>query len=172
MNRAAAGVIVGFLFMLIAPFIFVEWEVNALMNVSLVSIFGQMSTDLPGAFSTWFGLGFNGDGSIFAIFSGFDWVFDANRREIIWMTIMAWFSTAFVIGLIAKGVKRSILVALGVFIVYLSLFLIFAVLSGKDLMTMFTGANMIDQLGVLLTAAVFSVLGGLIGGRVSGAGET
>ncbi len=171
MGRAAAGVILGFLFMLIAPFIFTEWEVNALMNISLVSIFGQISTNPSAAFATWFGLGFRPDASLLLIFSSFDWVLDPIRREIVWMTIMAWFSTSFVIGLIAKGAKRSTFAALGVFIVYFALYLIFAVLSGIDLATMFTGANLTDQLGVLLTGVLFSVLGGIIGGAVGGAGE-
>ncbi len=175
MGRVAAGVIVGFLFMLIAPFMFTEWIVNAQMNVSLVSIISQMSTDPIGAFSGWFELGFQPDASIFLIFST-NWLFDltnpllVNPREIIWMTIMAWFSTAFLIGLIAKGAKRSTLAALGVFIVYLALHLIFAVLNGADLTNMFTN-ELVDTAGVLLTGVLFSVLGGVIGGSVGGAGE-
>ncbi len=176
MNRAAAGVIFGFLFMLIAPFIFTEWEVNALMmnasmDVSLVNIVGLIGTEPTMAFGWWFQLGFRPEASIFEIFSSLDWFLNINSREIVWMTIMAWFSTAFVIGLIAKGSKRSTFVALGVFIVYLALHLIFAVLTGQDLTNMFTGANLIDTLGVLITGVLFSVLGGAIGGAVSGAGE-
>ncbi len=176
MGRATAGVIVGFLFMLIAPFIFAEWEIHSLTNVSLVSLFTQMGTDPMGAFATWFNLGFNPDGSIFTIFTT-NWFFDfvdpviIRLREIIWMTIMAWLSTGFLIGLIAKGAKRSTFAALGVFIVYFALNLLFLVLTGQDLTTMYTGPNLMDNVGVLLTGVLFSVLGGVIGGSVSVAGE-
>jgi hypothetical protein len=171
MNRVAIGVIVGFLFMLIAPFIFTEWEVNALMNVSLGSIFLQMGSDPARAFCTWFGLGFQNDGSFFRIFTDLNWLFNTNLREIMWMTIMAWFSTAFVIGLIVRGPKKSTFTALGVFISYFALYMILAVISGKDLATIFTGPNFVDQIGVLLTGALFSALGGVLGGKISGAGE-
>ncbi len=174
MSRTPAAVIIGFLFMLVAPFIFTEWEVHALMNVSLVSIVGQMGTAPVNAFATWFELGFRPEASIFRIFSE-NWLFDfvtpqlVNDREIIWMVIMAWFSTAFVIGLIAKGAKRSTFASLGVFIVYFALHLIFAILIGIDLARMFTD-ELMDTLGVLLTGVLCSVLGGVIGGSVGGAG--
>ncbi len=179
MSRAAVGVIIGFLFMLVAPFIFTEWEVNALMmnatmDVSLGNIFSLMSTESIRAFYWWFGLGFQGDASLFNIIGitgGFSWLTVVNLREIVWMTVMAWLSTAFVIGLIVKGAKRSTFAALGVFIVYLALYLIFSVLLGNDIAFMFTGAELMDTLGVLLTGVLCSVLGGVIGGAVSAAGE-
>ncbi|OLS15309.1 MAG: hypothetical protein RBG13Loki_1090 [Promethearchaeota archaeon CR_4] len=171
MNRVATGVIVGFLFMLVAPFMFAEWEVNALMNISLGSIFLLMPTNATAAFSTWFSLGFHPDGSLFLIFGSVDWLFDPYLREIVWMTIMAWFSTGFLIGLIVKGWKKSTLVAIGVFIAYFAIYLILSVVSGKDLATLFSGSNLVDLFGVLLTGALFSFLGGLSGGALGGPGE-
>ena len=170
MNRTAAGVIIGFLFMLIAPFIFTEWEVNALMNVSIVGILSELGTNPIAALATWFKLPFQPDASLFLILVNIDWFFNPFLREIIWMTIMAWFSMAFIIGLIAKGIKRTTISVLIVLIVYFALNLMFSVLNSDDLATMLTGVNLFDLLGVLLTDLLFSILGGVIGGIIGGSG--
>jgi len=170
MNRVATGLIIGFVWMLFAPFFFTDWVIHALMDVSLYSIFMQIGTNPAAGFATWFSLGFQGDGSLFTIFSGFGWFFNTNTREIAWMTIMAWLSTGFIIGLIIRGRKRSTQAVFGVYVTMFALSLIFAVLSQADLASMFTGANLIDYFGVILTGILFSVLGGLLGGSASGAG--
>jgi hypothetical protein len=170
MNRVAIGLIVGFIYLLFAPFIFTVWEIHALMNLSLSTIFAEIGTNPAQGFATWFSLGFQGDGSIFTIFGGIGWFFNDNTREIAWMTIMAWFSMGFIIGLIISGRKKSTQAVFGVYVTMFALWLIFAVLSQADLSSMFAGANLIDYLGVILTGILCSVLGGLIGASASGAG--
>ena len=82
--------------------------------------------------------------------------------------ILMWFYMAFICGTIAKGAKRGLTASLILVIISILLWILFSVLSSIDLMSLFTGTELIYTLGGMAIALVGGLLGGLLGGLISG----
>ncbi len=82
--------------------------------------------------------------------------------------VLAWLFVGYVSGSIAKGLKRGAMCVLLVDVVVTLIWIIFSIIAGEDLMAMFQGTQLIDTVGGMLTALIFGVFGGLLGGVASG----
>ncbi|UCC20735.1 MAG: hypothetical protein JSV62_05470 [Promethearchaeota archaeon] len=82
--------------------------------------------------------------------------------------ILAWIFIGFISGTIAKGLKRGVIVSSLVVVIVLLLWIILSIISGEDLMTLFQGTQLFETLGGILSAFVGVLIGGSIGGLLSG----
>jgi hypothetical protein len=84
----------------------------------------------------------------------------------VWPLFLTWTTTGFLVGVIAKGFKRSFFTALGLFAIILLLLLIFG-LMGANVGEAFTTA-IANTLGQIVSAAIVFIPLTIVGGAISG----
>jgi len=82
--------------------------------------------------------------------------------------ILAWIFMGYITGTIAKGLKRGTLASVLVVIVVLLIWIILSIVSGQDLMALFQGTQLTETLGGIFSAIAGVLIGGSVGGLVSG----
>lgn len=82
--------------------------------------------------------------------------------------VVMWLFLGFICGAIVKGKKRGATAMIGVIIVDILLWILLSVITSIDLMSFFTGNQLIQTLSAILNAFVCGVFGGFIGALVSG----
>ncbi|TXT53366.1 MAG: conserved membrane protein of unknown function [Promethearchaeota archaeon] len=83
-------------------------------------------------------------------------------------SLLACIFISFIIGTIAKGLRRGIIASLLCVVVDLLLWILFSIFSGEDLMALFQGRELIATLGGIFSALFGMFIGGALGGFLSG----
>ncbi len=81
--------------------------------------------------------------------------------------LLAWLFIGYIGGTIAKGFRRGIIVGLLIVVIDILLWIIFNIVSGEDLMALFS-VQLSETLGGIISALLGAFIGGLIGGIISG----
>ncbi|MHA1931784.1 MAG: hypothetical protein ACW96X_04535 [Promethearchaeota archaeon] len=105
-------------------------------------------------------LGANFKFDIFAFFSG--------SSAFLVAQLLAWLFIGYISGTIAKGLRRGIIASLLVVVIDILLWIILNIVSGEDLMALFTGLQLSETLGGIISALLGTFIGGLLGGIISG----
>ena len=108
-------------------------------------------------------IGANFDFDMISFFSGSPYILGFFAPEIL-----AWIFIGYITGTIAKGLKRGTIASILVVIVVLLIWIILSIISGQDLMALFQGTQLTETLGGIISAIVGVLLGGSVGGLVSG----
>ncbi len=108
-------------------------------------------------------IGANFDFDMISFFSGSPYILGFFAPEIL-----AWIFIGYITGTIAKGLKRGTIASVLVVIVVLLIWIILSIISGQDLMALFQGTQLTETLGGIISAIVGVLLGGSVGGLVSG----
>lgn len=108
-------------------------------------------------------IGANFDFDMISFFSGSPSILGFFAPEIL-----AWIFIGYITGTIAKGLKRGTIASVLVVIVVLLIWIILSIISGQDLMALFQGTQLTETLGGIISAIVGVLLGGSVGGLVSG----
>jgi hypothetical protein len=82
--------------------------------------------------------------------------------------ILAWIFIGYISGTIVKGFKRGVIASSLVVVVVLSIWIILSIFSQVDLMALFQGNQLIETLGGIFSAFVGVLIGGTVGGLISG----
>ena len=82
--------------------------------------------------------------------------------------LIMWLFICYVSGTIAKGAKRGLIASSLVVIIDILLWILLSVVAAVDLMSLFTGTQIIYTLGGIFIAFAGGLTGGLLGGLVSG----
>ena len=159
LNRLFIGYIFGLFLALFGVFIFSDFNY---LGVSMFTMFGSM--DSFSALFLFFWIPFRAN--------FFELIFSGSIDLTIFLqtffpVIMSWFSAGIISGTITRGAKRSVissfLIALTVFVLWLSM----AIISGANMTFLFL-LSYYETYGGILTALIFMLLGGMIGGLLSG----
>lgn len=108
-------------------------------------------------------IGANFEFDMISFFSGSPYILGFFAPEIL-----AWIFIGYITGTIAKGLKRGTIASVLVVIVVLLMWIILSIISGQDLMALFQGTQLTETLGGIISAIVGVLLGGSVGGLVSG----
>lgn len=108
-------------------------------------------------------IGANFEFDMISFFSGSPYILGFFAPEIL-----AWIFIGYITGTIAKGLKRGTIASVLVVIVVLLIWIILSIISGQDLMALFQGTQLTETLGGIISALVGVLLGGSVGGLVSG----
>lgn len=108
-------------------------------------------------------IGANFEFDMISFFSGSPYILGFFAPEIL-----AWIFISYITGTIAKGLKRGTIASVLVVIVVLLIWIILSIISGQDLMALFQGTQLTETLGGIISAIVGVLLGGSVGGLVSG----
>ncbi len=108
-------------------------------------------------------IGANFEFDMISFFSGSPYILGFFAPEIL-----AWIFIGYITGTIAKGLKRGTIASVLVVIVVLLIWIILSIISGQDLMALFQGTQLTETLGGIISAIVGVLLGGSVGGLVSG----
>ncbi|TKJ22767.1 MAG: hypothetical protein CEE43_05940 [Promethearchaeota archaeon Loki_b32] len=108
-------------------------------------------------------IGANFDFDMISFFSGSPSILGFFAPEFL-----AWIFIGYITGTIAKGLKRGTIASILVVIVVLLIWIILSIISGQDLMALFQGTQLTETLGGIISALVGVLLGGSVGGLVSG----
>jgi hypothetical protein len=71
-------------------------------------------------------------------------------------------------GTIAKGLRRGVIAGSLVVVIVIAIWIILSIFSQVDLMSLFTGNQLIETLGGIISAFIGVLIGGSIGGLISG----
>ena len=82
--------------------------------------------------------------------------------------LLAWIFIGFFSGAIAKGLRRGVIAASLVVVIVIAIWIILSIFSQVDLMSLFTGNQLIETLGGIISAFIGVLIGGSIGGLISG----
>lgn len=82
--------------------------------------------------------------------------------------ILAWIFIGYISGTISKGLRRGVIASALVVVIVLLIWILLSIISGQDLMTLFQGSQLIETLGGIISAFVGVLIGGSIGGLISG----
>lgn len=160
-GRLPIGIIVG----IFASF-FLAWGFSAWAD------FSDMITTLQTSPSTglyrWIGKAFSLDLNLIGFFSHLPSNFVGVITGLFSGNMLAWIFTGGIAACITKGTKRGIVAALLVFVIDFLIWILFAILSGVDLLSMFSGEDLIITLGIILGGTLGSLIGGLTFGFASG----
>lgn len=155
MVRLAIGVAVGLILSFISVSLFDQWNtLNMAIILGQYNIFQGISTLVAGNFE------FN----IIQFFTSGPY------------TIPSFFQPAFlsslflglITGIIVQGLKRGVIGSFLVIIITLLMWIIFSIFSGQDLMSFFTGVQLVGTIGGILGALLAGLCGGLLGGFLGG----
>ncbi|MBD3215696.1 MAG: hypothetical protein GF311_24000, partial [Candidatus Lokiarchaeota archaeon] len=149
--RLAIGVVVGLILSFFSVSLFNEWTtLNMAVTLGQYNFFSGISTLLSANFE--FNLiGFFASGSY--TIPGF---FQPAFLSCLFL--------GFLSGVIVQGIKRGIIGSFLVIIITLLMWIIFSIFSGQDLMSFFTGTQLIETIGGILGALLAGGGGGLLGG--------
>ncbi|UCD01617.1 MAG: hypothetical protein JSV23_00920 [Promethearchaeota archaeon] len=81
--------------------------------------------------------------------------------------ILAWIFIGFISGTIAKGIRRGVITSALAVVIVFSIWIILSIFSEVDLMALFQ-AQLIDTLGGIISAFIGVLIGGSVGGLLSG----
>lgn len=154
-RRMAIGIVVGIILSLFSIGAFTMWQ-------SWMEIYNYFGTDILKFFYV-----------IMADNFHFDMIsFFTSSTKTVWdffaPAMLSWIFVGFVCGVIAKGARRGIVVALLVVIVDLLIWILLGIVSGEDVFNLFIDTNLITTLGGIISAIAGAVIGGVIGGATSG----
>ena len=82
--------------------------------------------------------------------------------------LLAWIFIGFISGAISKGLRRGVIAGALVVVIVLLIWIILSIFSGQDLMTLFQGTQLIETLGGIISAFIGVLIGGSVGGLISG----
>jgi hypothetical protein len=82
--------------------------------------------------------------------------------------ILAWIFIGYISGTIAKGFRRGVIAGSIVVVIVVAIWIILSIFSQVDLMSLFTGNQLIETLGGIISAFIGVLIGGSIGGLISG----
>ncbi len=82
--------------------------------------------------------------------------------------ILAWIFIGFISGAIVKGLRRGVIAGSLVVVIVITIWIILSIFSQVDLMSLFTGNQLIETLGGIISAFIGVLIGGSIGGLISG----
>ena len=82
--------------------------------------------------------------------------------------LLAWIFIGFISGTIAKGLKRGVIASALVVVLVFLIWIILSIFYGQDLVTIFQGTQLIETLGGIISAFVGVLIGGSVGGLISG----
>ena len=85
--------------------------------------------------------------------------------------ILAWIFIGYISGTIAKGFRRGVIASSLVVVIVVAIWIILSIFSQVDLMSLFTGNQLIETLGGIISAFIGVLIGGSIGGLISGPSE-
>jgi len=88
--------------------------------------------------------------------------------DILAPQLLSWLLVGFIGGSIAKGFKRGLLTGFIIVIIDILLWIVFGILVGEDMFSLFLEADAIATFGGIISALIGGVLGGSIGGAISG----
>ena len=105
-------------------------------------------------------LGANFKFDILAFFSG--------SSNFLVAQLLAWIFIGYISGTIAKGMRRGIIASFIVVVIDVLFWIILNIVSGEDLMALFSGLQLSETLGGIISALLGAFIGGLLGGVISG----
>ncbi len=158
MARLTIGIVIGLILSFISVSLFDQWE-----TLKTAIVLGQYN-----------------------IFQGFGILAETNFEfNIIGFFISGPYSLAgffqpaflsclflgFFTGIIVKGIKRGFISSTLVIIITLLMWIMFAIFSGQDLMSFFTGPQLVETIGGILGALLAGISGGVLGGFLGGSYE-
>ncbi|MFW9820445.1 MAG: hypothetical protein ACFFE5_12610 [Candidatus Thorarchaeota archaeon] len=82
--------------------------------------------------------------------------------------ILAWIFIGYISGTVAKGLRRGVIAGSLVVVIVIAIWIILSIFSQIDLMSLFTGNQLIETLGGIISAFIGVLIGGSIGGLISG----
>lgn len=82
--------------------------------------------------------------------------------------LLAWLFIGFISGATAKGLRRGVIASSLVVVIVILIWIILSIFSGQDLMPLFQGTQLIETLGGILSAFIGVLIGGSVGGLISG----
>jgi len=82
--------------------------------------------------------------------------------------LLAWIIIGYISGTISKGLKRGVIASMLVVVIVLLIWIILSIISRIDLMTLFQGSQLIETLGGIISAFIGVLIGGSVGGLISG----
>ena len=98
-----------------------------------------------------------------SIFTGLDTPFGFFVPHVV-----MWLFLGYICGTIAKGTKRALMATIIVIIIDMLLWILLSVISGVDLMSLFTGIQLSQTVGAMVIALIGGSFGGILGGIISG----
>ncbi len=149
MARLVIGIIVGVALSLVCTALFSMWQIRLSSNI--LTTIGIL-------------LGANFEFNMIDFITGGDY----THIALLQPAVVAWLVVGYIGGSIAKGAKRGLMTGLLVLAIVLLVWILLNVLSGEDLLGLFTGSQLMVTLGGIVTGAVGGVVGGLLGGISSG----
>lgn len=87
---------------------------------------------------------------------------------ILTPVFLSWLFVGLMSGLIVRGKKRGIMAGVLVTVIVVLIWILIGIVSGRDLMNLFQGINLLVTVGGILGALIASILGGLLGGIIAG----
>ncbi|MFX1592108.1 MAG: hypothetical protein ACFFB6_04935 [Promethearchaeota archaeon] len=82
--------------------------------------------------------------------------------------ILAWIFIGYISSTIAKGLKRGVIASALVVVIVLLVWIILSIFSEVDLMALFQGDQLFETLGGIISAFIGVLIGGSVGGLISG----
>jgi hypothetical protein len=152
--RLIVGILIGIILSFLSVFFF---NMESIFNQ--IELLMQLDPDsnLLKAIALLIGANFKFD--ILAFFSG--------SSAFLVAQLLAWLFIGYISGTIAKGFRRGIIAGLLVVVIDILLWIIFNIVSGEDLMALFS-VQLTETLGGIISALLGAFIGGLIGGIISG----
>ncbi len=85
--------------------------------------------------------------------------------------MFAWIITAGIAACIAKGLRRGLTASIIVYVIDLLIWILIGILSGEDLLAMFSGDSLLVSIGTILGGLAGVLIGGSLFGLASGPSE-
>jgi hypothetical protein len=168
--RKGIAIPCGLLLAIFGVFLFSDFQYRGLILSS--NVFDLMTggnfRDFSSGLHTLFGSGFLTN--MFVVFSeemetiGF---FGVVFGEKLWPVILTYFSTGFMVGVLVKGVKQSLMINGILFLIIFSLWFILGLFAGTDIGAIFSN-SILNTLGIFATTLIFLFIGALFGGLIGG----
>ncbi len=160
-GRLPIGIIIGIFISFFLAWSFYNWI-----------DFSHMITTLQTSPSTglyrWIGKAFSLDLNLIGFFSHMPSDFVGVIIGLFNGNMLAWIFTGGIAACITKGTKRGIAAALLVFVIDFLIWILFGILSGVDLLSIFSGEDLIIIFGIILGGTLGSLIGGFTFGFASG----
>ena len=151
--RLIFGILIGIILSFLSVFFF---NMESILNQIEINL-ALSDPNLLKAIALLIGANFKFD--IIAFFTG--------TSEFLVAQLLAWLFIGYVSGTISKGLRRGVIAGLLVVVLDMLLWIILNILSGEDLMALFS-VQLSETLGGIISALLGASIGGLIGGIISG----
>ncbi len=153
--RLIIGIIVGIVLSFFTVFFF-----NMMVIIEQINLYVD-DDELFRIFALLVGANFDFD--MISFFTGNPTVFGFFAPELL-----AWIFMGYITGTIAKGLKRGVIASTLVVVIVLLMWILLNIASGEDLMSLFQGTQLTETLGGIFSAFIGVLIGGSVGGLVSG----